>query len=1475
MAHKMLVKTKTNTEFIKDEPILEQIKAKMDTQNAFRAQFVRVEDKNGKLNSVPAPSPRATVFSDAAQRSSVIAQTIDTTDLKPDEIALAKASRERFIDEWCALVSMLALNYECEYGVKFDNNTLSDDREERFILTLVKEAKKDHTDIQQKYDILYKYRELDDREQDMLLGSTHKEMLVCPSPNMSDVIATSDVLELLENNEQYRRRVAVWLRELKLRGVGLLDNQTDRLINEFTKRIGKLYDKEDYHLSESGTGVFMSAGFFQDGETPDQLNSLLDKRVIDIHDPPEKDTWRAFFAALALNDIRSYGMTFKRDGRIVIGDSTIANKDVYSHYSPQKGIFKFNSEDFSLSYNGADKPLDAFELTCLYAWLERFLNKYPQTNDVEKEINSYALNLKGKIEERFKTYDAYTCESILKRVKAAEDRFNGVDIEDPFQSSINKKVTSFFCDDKEGSLGKTIRQQWCNVLFLLALRDMRGFDLEFTENKIRYKDKDEYVTIAQMGGSMQIEPCDSASSVVSRAIDSLLIHEKLLVAFWFSEFGKRVETCSFNDSDKALLLELINEYSNKLMNKGDSYDYGKNVEACEFLTKDGLLYSIKEYEGFLSPLVNYYIKDNLFEPKIVVFNSDFYDVVKSGPEKTDATSIYSITSVNQNISEAKYILLPFCDGMITWMKKEMDSRTKEKRLNEPADFPINGVRTVSCSDGYIFEFKFNSELLSFSMQKSYESNRVKKYGDAFNGLGGAAIWPDIEIEGFRAYKLNYIQLFNSKNMDIDIPDFANKVIEKQVTDSPVVFRLGQNESKFNSFAFKLSEFPRFVKFSCSEASGWMLFTPSARVCNPKDSIFSYRTEEGIIGIDLGTSNSLVWIRTKKQGGDTEIMNPLQLDESDGKILLAPREEQYCWIFFQTPFASGEKKGDIFPTMCTVPNPIDRTGIAQPLINGNICIVARNDKKRDNDFFSMADRYLYHNLKWDDMRSQELEIFFGQLALSAFVYLVKEQGEKPRKISIRVSNPGAFTANQIQNYEKAWEKVYEMLNEDIDHINVGDGNKLFSEIEFFTESYCASKASSDCYSGGRNYIDGLAVIDIGGGTTDVTWAQSYEKEENIAATDLVKAELSIKFAARSIFSSLYLKKGRIDFTGLCNILEDGFKDQIDSANKEFYDLESTIKALKSLDTSLSDKNLRQAEFYFERLLTVFDTLVDKLDKIEKEKGRKIPFSGLGMYIDPIRMSTEAKKGTDDKRTEKVQECRHHNKIRFMCAALFFTVGAMLSRIKIAKGFDFSIGKILLAGKGSRVLEFFSDLRDEKEIKETPEEYLLKFYRAGQQHYRDIIDINTYGLKIESSNKKRRKHEVASGLVGTDSKGSRSPQSAPVIAELRVIPSIAQDDIDLEAQGFTPQMYQMTKKVGHFLRVFKKCSRVDFSVLFNDRTDILNLGDITSDLLEQIDYEIKGVIDTRDSNSRTLFPLDDAFEYAVLEFAAQVIMNFNEG
>jgi len=1449
MAHNMLVKTKGDEVFsIADGSIIRQIKTKMYTQHAVNAQINVTSSNNIKSINIAPPS-RASIFADADRRISVISQDIDVTRMSQEEAEKANILKEHFIKEWCTLITMLALNEEFRYGIKFINNTIPETSDDAFISTFLKEAKA-FDEIHETYDIIYKYNSGHDTEHYEVLGATHNKMLVCPSPNMLDIDAAKEIFENLDKlyNEEHGRIVAIWLRELKLRGTGILDSFTLNLIAMFADILGVK------HLNLAGTGIFESAGFYNDFDTPNRQNILLDKKLFDDGDIPNEEVWFSFFVALALNDIRGYGMEFRRDGKVVVGNDIIANKDAFTRYSPQEGMFIIEINPVSLSFKNEQKEiLDSFELTCLLTWLKKFVENCNSLDAFDESvIINYAKDLITIVEKQLLSIHDIDYREIINKISVTGNRFVGTGGETPFNNTINKNIAAFFCD-KNGICGKTIRNQWLNTLSLIALNELREFNIELEGNVIKYNK----TTIGLLNSIMLLEPCNEASSLVEKALGKLYEHESLLVAHWFEKLKERInnaEDGAYQEDDVKTIKELIQEYVDELMDANNKDLHYENREALKFLTSNELLYCVKKFSDDIHHPINYIIGDKLLESKLIVFLEDS-NVVKS---KINDDVYKVIESKLQSEATPKSILLPFSEGMISWMANKIEKIKFGLRKNNLSDFFISSVKTTHDENGYLFELSFSDSLIPFNIKKYYTNNNIETINRSLNGLGSAAVWPDVEIEGFNAYKLTYVKSLGSENMDIDIPDYANPLKEESKTDDPIVFTSESGGIKYELCAYKLKKFPRFVCFKKDKTSGWMLFAPDESINNPDP--MNYQKAKGIIGIDLGTSNSLVWTGTVSHDG-RKTKKALKFDDADGKVFISPPTEKVSWVFFQTPLDRDEdEKSEIFPTMYTVTNPIKAGNFAEPLINGNICIVPKiigvssGDDNKRNNFFKMVRKYLNYNLKWDNMRSHDLDCIFSQLVLSAFISIVKDKDDKgkPMSVDIRISYPGVFGNDERNKYDTAFKKIINMLNTDIEPIN--KGSKLFTIPRFYTESYCASMASDSCYSGeiSRDYGFGLSVIDIGGGTTDVAMAQGDRE-----ATDLIKAELSIKFAARDILGSIYLNNGKINFECLCKLIE----QEVIKKDKAFGDMESVIDRLREQSgKNISPENLSDASFEFERLLAMFDAL-----PMNKKHGVK---GGLGEFIYSDYLTIKIGHHEEALQFNEIPKRNYHIKVKFACAALFFTIGAMLNRLRETRNYNFSIDNIFLAGKGVGVREWLRNLEND----ETPENYLAKFYFVGQQDAQfDPESIeNKHDVSITPSDENMRKHEVASGLVETQSNGFDSPQPASPIKELEKLPHTP-DSVNLEIIGLDERMYHMSKKVGLFLRTFKIYSEKEYDILFAKVKDDFYIDDIILDDFGRAEKYISDEIKRGDSTGKNFFPLNDAYEYAVLEFATQIIRN----
>ena len=1018
-----------------------------------------------------------------------------------------------------------------------------------------------------------------------------------------------------------------------------------------------------------------------------------------------------------------------------------------------------------------------------------------ETNKVKK---SRTPNYDGAL-------DPVKCDNVVEIIGKIERAKTREKIEEIFnalfESKQPKRDANGTSNENDDSVER-IRSRWFNSMALLALRDVRklniiidGDRIELDEKVIGYKDTD-----------ILFSPVISENgNVVDETIDNqpFFEHEKILFAYWLHKITKpQICTNLVNKKIIELLnVSLVNEAHEKL----------DTLKSANFF-EDYFKYSGSEIDALF--------KDMVFENKLILFKGIVSDLIENTLLKGNLYKIASETEV------AERVLLPFQKGFADKLAENAKGYADEEPIAN--HFGLSTVNTKKINDlDYDVSFKFlKTSFNEFDITKRFGKKNIESQTD-LSSLGIASIWPAEEIIDFKGYYLSYVCSNSNKQniLNIEVPD----------SESDNTLIASENETVGNdTYTLKvncLDKFPRYLQFKKNDAKGVIM-------CLPRKSHLSNTVmPEVTIAVDFGTSNSLLYLEIRGIG--TPMQLTLEWSKVDG--LWLTKEPDYAdataRLFSQSPWSQNVKR-EIIPSVYTRFANCYNASRRDPHLDGVLLPISDSTLRSKKTVITKSP-----NVVTDPkmQKGQPNEILFKQMLFSAYNLAATKIGGKPSNVLVRFSYPKALDSDQKEQMRLAWTMACNKLSDITNHKNREEGNNNESAIKLlgFTESYCAGISGEyrNAHLG-----DGVIVLDIGGGTTDIAVVQ-----ENEDRTPVIKAEGSHKFGARQVlrgaflFSNAALLGGPLlklafDFINRNRNIADEFTDLFESngidSNADFYTVKeqlinsseeagllfSSAVGLEKVERSDLGKQDESAKvFNLEVALSAFS---DALEKIGPQSN--VFSKTLGQEL------VKRMKDNDKTRLPFL-------KINLALSSLFFYLGSYLKELqeKNVNEYD-SIRQVVLAGNGSRIVDWL--LLPEGM---NTQDYLGYFLKQG---------LKNEDLNFELLESDKRKHEVALGLLKAeetaatityDNVEKNNDLSIPTQNSKKTNKNKTNEKNELNAEGYF---------IDFLHAFFQKSTENDMVLLFGE--NILSHIDTVDKMKKDIDFlkDIKMMLNFADTKRR---------------------------
>lgn len=347
---------------------------------------------------------------------------------------------------------------------------------------------------------------------------------------------------------------------------------------------------------------------------------------------------------------------------------------------------------------------------------------------------------------------------------------------------------------------------------------------------------------------------------------------------------------------------------------------------------------------------------------------------------------------------------------------------------------------------------------------------------------GLAIWPPFLSSIIPFYIMEYNREGFASLPQLEIFDEKGNSIE---------FEEIRKSKQNRLYKFKqLGKFPHYIRITTSDQySGFLKFEPKTKK-DPKERI--------IIGLDFGSTHTTIGYKINNEGFKLmtfENSSPIILsDESDEqwiinefipqKLLEEPpdkfeeyKENNLNWTPFRTlwrEFEEQKKESDFL-----------KGGVTALTYSPETSITSR--------------RLFIENLKWDTL-SQHREGFLRNLL---YLIVVESEAMGAKNIEIRFAFPNAFSDNEKNAMVRFYiETMSKELNKNSDlTVNFAKPkSEAICTLEYFVQNH-----------EGFNIKNRYATMDIGGGTTDITFMNNreFEFEDSVKFGGEVIEDINIK------------------------------------------------------------------------------------------------------------------------------------------------------------------------------------------------------------------------------------------------------------------------------------------------------------------------------------------------------------------------------
>ncbi len=361
------------------------------------------------------------------------------------------------------------------------------------------------------------------------------------------------------------------------------------------------------------------------------------------------------------------------------------------------------------------------------------------------------------------------------------------------------------------------------------------------------------------------------------------------------------------------------------------------------------------------------------------------------------------------------------------------------------------------------------------LTKIYEGNDIVRSGSIPN----VQIWPNFKADCWKQY-----YVFSSAS------SVGKMLIEPAWTAAAaenVNLDIAAEEAKIK--IRRGSEFP--AVFTCQVTdNGYrhdvgLICLDTAKLERVRNNV---NNKTPVIGVDFGTTNSVVYYATDYAKGSNNQVLPEQLMFLDRNFAVTRVDESISKADLRRYFFSSGQQPEtigainsirtIFHDFNVDVNKINN--LEQPLVLGNIYYLENGENISDD---KVVIDELNGNIKWDNKENdaknvQRMHSFIYQICLQAMAEAVVSGA---KEITWQYSWPTAYDSNKRHNYANFWSsQLVNAMNEIADislTTRVYQKTESMSMADYFQDGI-ASQSQANAYS------NGMITIDIGGGSTDI-------------------------------------------------------------------------------------------------------------------------------------------------------------------------------------------------------------------------------------------------------------------------------------------------------------------------------------------------------------------------------------------------------
>lgn len=530
------------------------------------------------------------------------------------------------------------------------------------------------------------------------------------------------------------------------------------------------------------------------------------------------------------------------------------------------------------------------------------------------------------------------------------------------------------------------------------------------------------------------------------------------------------------------------------------------------------------------------------------------------------------------------VLLPLTPELTAEFEKEEAEEGRKLRLESIS------VNTARFSTDHSVTVEVTLQNGSFFPRRShtYTADHI----DYIPNLPYLSLWPYVSLPE-TDWKRYYIsQLNNPADAGSGAVEWANEVEGErlQIDCNPTT-----KESGYENYSWKvsrLSRMPRCIHFYYQEnnetrQAGCLFITPPEDQ-NLKCTNFN---KTAVVGVDFGTTNTICSIKIAGGTLSHEIIRGGYL-----KDLTSPQTPKVKTIFTSQYWMPQEDKDGKFLSIVQMYANRNNRSDMLPYEEGSMMFVDQKvlnyflSQSKEGHLRSLSEMGIYNDMKFGREAGEEgnaeesfaARIFIKNVLLNA-VLAAKLRGAD--RISLNVSYPQEKVKQNLQKY---WDEARAFI-EDMD-INLTFTAPGTQKIHYLTEAEAASRFFDKQLADGlaADPEAGFAIMDIGGGTTDISvWKADSPKPSEIGK------ELPAK--RRGAFSLLYAGR-EIVVKSIYRQYSDGatenFKnlwcapDSKDPETRELIDLYDNLVKMVDVHHNL------EIDPIYKNIRVILDTLIDK-------------------------------------------------------------------------------------------------------------------------------------------------------------------------------------------------------------------------------------------------------------------------------------------